>query len=152
MQYPRQQTELNLAECRQQLRKLAVSIDVVEQHIERVQHRLEHTQVWLRADETSASQQDIDQYQDLNQEQTVQHLWHELSRLGQKEDRLRQEKVITVQLELTLSEALLQLQSPRGRPRPAQLSFGRLNVVVHELLTPKVFLQTFCTTSKKAGV
>lgn len=108
MQHLRQQVEAleyNLVETKNELRKVSGSLDLVEQHIDKIQRQLELSHDWPHTEDTAAGR---------DQDQTVDRLWQELNRLGNKEDRLRQEKLIIVQLELTLYEALLQLQSRQG--------------------------------------
>lgn len=93
-----------LVEARQQVRDIAGRINVVEERIDIVQRQLDHANIWRQLDETA-----IAAVRNRDQEQTVDRLWQELSRLGQKEDRLRQEKLIAAQVELSLHEALLQV-------------------------------------------
>ena len=93
-----------LVEARQQVRDIAGRINVVEERIDIVQRQLDHANVWRQLDETA-----IAAVRTRDQDQTVDRLWQELSRLGQKEDRLRQEKLIAAQVELTLYGALLQV-------------------------------------------
>ena len=106
-----------LVEAKQQVRDIAGRIDVVEARINVVQRQLDHADVWQQVGETALAA-----VQTRDQHQTVDRLWHELSRLGQKEDRLRQEKLIASQVELTLYEALLQV--PPGGFRGKQAATG----------------------------
>ena len=99
--------ESKLVETRQQVQDLAGRIQLAERQVYDVQHQIEHADAWPRSNETAiAAVRD--------QDPTIDHLWQELHRLAQKEDRLRHEKLIAAQLELTLYEALLQLEAQTG--------------------------------------
>ncbi|DBA85637.1 hypothetical protein WJX77_003593 [Trebouxia sp. C0004] len=91
-----------LQELRQRLPKVQARIGVVEDEIEEVQHALYDLDL---PPSTDTAEKDLQR-----RDQTRAWLRQEKLRLGQREDRVRQEKANLMQLQLRLVEAKLQLQ------------------------------------------
>ncbi len=96
-----------LAELRQRLPKVHARIGVVEDEIEEVQHALQDLELPIPAD---AAERELQK-----RHETRAWLRQEKLRLGQREDRIRQEKANLMQLQLRLLEAKLQTELHTGR-------------------------------------
>lgn len=90
-----------LTELRQRIPKVTSRIGVVEDEIEDVQHALQDLEC-----PTGMAERDAQRT-----EQTRAWLRQEKLRLGQREDRMRQEKASLLILQIRLVEAKLQVQS-----------------------------------------
>ena len=95
-----------LAELRLRLPKVHARIGVVEDEIEALQHALQDLELPSPA---GAAERELQA-----RDQTRAWLRQEKLRLGQREDRIRQEKANLLQLQLHLFEAKLQVRSRAG--------------------------------------
>ena len=105
-----------LAELRLRLPKVQARIRVVEDEIEALQHALQDLELPSPA---GAAERELQA-----RDQTRAWLRQEKLRLGQREDRIRQEKANLLQLQLHLFEAKLQLRSRAGNVWSVCLSQG----------------------------